>query len=66
MGPLLAIIDYGAGNLRSLSRALGIAGARVALIRSPAEAHHGDGIVLPGVGAFGPAMARLTAAGFPP
>ena len=66
MGPLLAIVDYGAGNLRSLSRALGIAGAQVALIRSPAEAHDGDGIVLPGVGAFGPAMARLTAAGFPP
>ena len=66
MGPLLAIVDYGAGNLRSLSRALGIAGAQVALIRSPGEAHDGDGIVLPGVGAFGPAMARLTAAGFPP
>src|SRR5439155_15659536 len=66
VGPLLAISASGAGILRGLSWALGVAGARVALIRSPAEAHDGDGIVLPGVGAFGPAMARLTAAGFPP
>lgn len=65
MEPQLAIIDYGAGNLRSLSRALEIAGAQVTLIRSPQERNI-DGIVLPGVGAFGPAMARLTAAGFPP
>lgn len=65
MAPRLAVIDYGAGNLRSLSRALEQAGARVALIRSPEMSWGDDGIVLPGVGAFGPAMARLTAAGFP-
>jgi len=63
--PALAIIDYGAGNLRSLSRALQLVGARGTLIRSPQEAGDCDGIVLPGVGAFGPAMARLAAAGFP-
>ena len=65
MGPRLGVIDYGAGNLRSLSRALEQAGARAALICSPEVAPGDDGLVLPGVGAFGPAMARLGAAGFP-
>lgn len=66
MQPVVALIDYGAGNLPSVSRALQVAGARVMLIRSPQEAGGCDAIVLPGVGAFGPAMAGLATAGFPP
>lgn len=65
MEPAVALIDYGAGNLRSMSNALRLAGARVTLVRRPEDAGDADALVLPGVGAFGPAMARLTAAGFP-
>lgn len=63
--PLLVLIDYEAGNLRSITKALEGAGARVALVRDPARAPVHDGIVLPGVGAFGAAMQRLTEVGFP-
>jgi glutamine amidotransferase len=66
MGPALALIDYDAGNLRSISRALQLVGARATLVRSPEEVSDCDAIVLPGDGAFGPAMTRLNAAGFPP
>lgn len=61
--PRLALIDYDAGNLPSITRALTRAGAEVTVIREPVAAAW-DGIVLPGVGAYGAAMARLTAAGF--
>lgn len=63
MGPVLALIDYDAGNLRSISRALELVGAQVRLIRSPEAGGACDAIVLPGDGAFGPAMARLNAVG---
>jgi len=61
----VGVIDYGAGNLRSLSRALGAAGARPVLIRTPVDRKVVDALVLPGVGAFGAAMQRLDAAGLP-
>jgi glutamine amidotransferase len=61
----LALIDYGAGNLRSIGRALALAGADVRLMTEAPADERVDGIVLPGVGAFGAAMGRLEAAGFP-
>lgn len=56
----VALIDYGAGNLHSLSKALESGGARVSLEADPNRAPRADAIVLPGVGAFGAAAARLT------
>ncbi len=61
----VAVIDYEAGNLRSISRALSVVGARPVLIATPADHERFDALVLPGVGAFGAAMRRLSAAGLP-
>ncbi len=63
--PLLVLVDYEAGNLRSITKALEAAGAQVAQVQRPELAPPHEGIVLPGVGAFGAAMERLTHAGFP-
>ena len=60
---MIAIVDYGAGNLRSVERALLACGARPYITADPAALDEADGIVLPGVGAFGPALARLQNAG---
>ena len=59
----IALIDYGAGNLRSAARALAEAGTSPQIVADPAGLRGTDAIVLPGVGAFAPAMARLGAAG---
>ena len=60
---LVAIVDYGAGNLGNARRAVAALGFRERLAPSPAELR-GDGpILLPGVGAHGAAMRRLAAAG---
>jgi glutamine amidotransferase len=56
---LIAIVDYGVGNIRSVERALVHVGAEVTLSSDPDELAVADGIVLPGVGAFAPALARL-------
>lgn len=58
-----AVVDYGAGNLVSIEQALRSAGAAVAIVASGDVLDDGDLLVVPGVGAAGPAMARLTAAG---
>jgi glutamine amidotransferase len=60
---VIAIVDYGVGNVRSVERALAHAGAYPLLIADPDELAEADGIVLPGVGAFAPALEKLTAAG---
>jgi imidazole glycerol-phosphate synthase subunit HisH len=61
------LIDYGAGNLRSVAKALQAAGASVHLVSSPVElqqaAAAGAKLVLPGVGAFGDGMQGLQARG---
>ncbi|WBO20937.1 imidazole glycerol phosphate synthase subunit HisH [Sphingomonas abietis] len=58
----LALIDYGAGNLRSVDNALRAAGATdVAVTADPDLVRTADRIVLPGVGAFGACMAALSA-----
>jgi glutamine amidotransferase len=57
---LIAIVDYGVGNVRSVERALAHVGAEARLTADPGELERSDGIVLPGVGAFAPALANLT------
>jgi len=52
----IAVVDYGLGNLRSVTRGLERAGASVELIDDPEALGDADGIVLPGVGAFGEGM----------
>lgn len=61
--PTVAVLDYGIGNLRSAQKGLERAGADAHLTADPALIRRADGLVLPGVGAFGPAMAALEAAG---
>ncbi|HUR63017.1 MAG TPA: imidazole glycerol phosphate synthase subunit HisH [Candidatus Thermoplasmatota archaeon] len=53
------LLDYGAGNLHSLRRALERAGARPAITDDAADLLDADVAVLPGVGAFGPVMQSL-------
>jgi glutamine amidotransferase len=60
---VIAVVDYGVGNVRSVERALAHAGAYPQLIADPDALDDADGIVLPGVGAFGPALKKLTATG---
>ncbi|HEY2598519.1 MAG TPA: imidazole glycerol phosphate synthase subunit HisH [Candidatus Dormibacteraeota bacterium] len=60
---MIAVVDYGVGNVRSVERALVHAGAYPQLTADPDDLNEADGIVLPGVGAFGPALEKLTAAG---
>jgi glutamine amidotransferase len=60
---VIALLDYGMGNLRSAEKALERVGARVERLREPDRAPDADGIVLPGVGAFPEAMRRLRARG---
>lgn len=57
----LAVIDHGAGNLVSIGQGLTHAGADVVVATGPHELRDVDGIVLPGVGTTGAAMARLRA-----
>ncbi|MFM9106765.1 MAG: imidazole glycerol phosphate synthase subunit HisH [Chloroflexota bacterium] len=59
MTPEIAVVDHGAGNLRSITRALEAAGARPVITTDPATIRAADGIVLPGVGAACAAMTRL-------
>ncbi len=48
----VSVVDYGLGNLRSVTRGLQRAGASVELVTEPAAFDAADGLVLPGVGAF--------------
>ena len=64
MMPFIALIDYGMGNLRSVSKALEKAGADIRIATSPAEAEGCCGVVLPGVGNFGDGMRNLREHGF--
>jgi len=60
---MIALIDYGAGNVRSVHKALETVGAEVQLTRDPDDITGAARIVLPGVGAFGDCMAGLHRAG---
>jgi imidazole glycerol-phosphate synthase subunit HisH len=56
---MIAVIDYGIGNVRSVLNAFEYIGARAVLTRDPETLANADGLVLPGVGAFGEGMRRL-------
>lgn len=58
---MIALIDYGIGNLRSVEKALAAVGADVRLTEDPDQILAADKVVLPGVGAFGDGMAGLRA-----
>ena len=60
---MIALIDYGIGNLRSVQKALEHVGAEVRLTEDPAVILAADKVVLPGVGAFGDGMKGLRARG---
>lgn len=60
---MIAIVDYGAGNLRSIQRALTAAGAATIITGDPNEVARADRIVLPGVGNAAAAMNRLWTSG---
>ena len=56
---MVAIIDYGAGNIKSVENAVRYLGQEAVLTRDPAVILSADHVILPGVGAFGDAMIRL-------
>lgn len=56
---MLAVVDYGAGNLRSVVRALAFVGAEPVVVGDPEALLQADVLVFPGVGAAGSAMRRL-------
>lgn len=60
---MIAIIDYGVGNLFSLSRSLEFLGLSSIITRDEAELRDADRIILPGVGAFEDAVKKLRATG---
>ena len=60
---MIAIVDYGVGNLFSLKSSLGMIGAEAVVTGDEAVIANADRIILPGVGAFGDAAAKLRASG---
>jgi glutamine amidotransferase len=63
---VIAVVDYGMGNRRSVEKALEHVGARAVITRDHAAIAGADGIVLPGVGAFPRAMRNLRELGLEP
>jgi glutamine amidotransferase len=61
VAPRVAVIDYGSGNLRSVAKALERSGLAPDVTCDPAAVRCADAVVLPGVGAFADAAARLRA-----
>lgn len=60
---MITIIDYGAGNLKSVEKALLFLGEEVKITSDSEEILAADKIILPGVGAFGDAMEKLNTTG---
>lgn len=60
---MIAIVDYGAGNLRSIQRAIEAAGAETTITSDPDTVGRADRVVLPGVGNAAAAMTRLRESG---
>ncbi|MDF9407228.1 imidazole glycerol phosphate synthase subunit HisH [Pelotomaculum isophthalicicum JI] len=60
---MIAIIDYGMGNLRSVHKGFEKVGVKTVVVDSPGQVDEADGVVLPGVGAFADAMTNLRSAG---
>jgi len=57
----VALIDYGAGNLRSVANALGALGITLRIVSSPDQLEGATHVVMPGVGSFGDCMTELAA-----
>ncbi len=60
---MIAVLDYGIGNLRSAEKALQHVGADAHLVDDPTAVSRAQGVVLPGVGAFGPCADALARSG---
>lgn len=60
---MIAIIDYGMGNLRSVQKGFAQVGYHAEIVQDPAALEAADAVVLPGVGAFADAMENLKQAG---
>lgn len=60
---MIGLINYGAGNIRSVQNAVRWIGGESVVIEAPAELKHVNGVILPGVGAFIPAIRALESAG---
>ena len=60
---MIAIIDYGMGNLGSVAKALAFLGYESCITNDPSTVMRADGVILPGVGAIGAAMEALTSKG---
>jgi glutamine amidotransferase len=60
---MIALVDYGAGNLRSVQNALEALEVESSIASTPKALAHADAIIFPGVGAAAPAMAALRARG---
>lgn len=56
---MIALIDYDAGNMKSVEKALQLLGQETLVTRNPEEIYRADGVILPGVGSFGDAMGNL-------
>lgn len=56
---MIAIVDYGMGNLRSVQKGLEKVGSSAEIVRDPRAVRRADKLILPGVGAFGDAMKHL-------
>ncbi len=63
---MIAVIDYDAGNIKSVEKAVDKLGSRHILTRAPEEILNSDKVILPGVGAFGDAMEKLESYGLVP
>ncbi|MBQ3378614.1 MAG: imidazole glycerol phosphate synthase subunit HisH [Clostridia bacterium] len=63
---MIAIIDYGAGNLKSVQKAFSYLGFESEITSDPEKILSASHVILPGVGSFGEAMNKLNAAGLPP
>lgn len=63
---MVAVIDYDAGNIKSVEKALGHLGADVVVTREPEKILNADKVILPGVGAFGDAMEKINGYGLEP
>lgn len=62
-GPMIAVLDYGIGNLRSAQKALEVVGADARLTADGNDIAAADGVILPGVGSFGACMNALRSSG---
>lgn len=61
---MITLLDYGAGNVRSVRNAVRKLGYEVRDVASPTDIHRAEKLIFPGVGSFGSAMARLRTLGY--